>query len=291
MKCLIIGGNRFVGLRLSHILHGLKDIELHTLNRTGLAPHCPDAIAHKGDRRYLSQLHLDQDWDLVFDFACFTEPDAITATDFFRRVGRYVFISTASVYDPGAQLLEAAFAPLALNLNSPDNVVDYQSGKRRAEAVFAQQSRFPVLSVRFPVILGPDDYTERLVFHTERVKNQEPIYFPNPQARVSMVHAEDAARFLQWTIEQPLTGPLNVCSTRPISMAELMQQIEWATEVKALTTEVANTENASPYGPRQDWFMATDKLNKAGFTARPILEWLPELIGSSNIRRPKGFVH
>lgn len=39
MKILIIGGNRFVGLRLSMLLDKDKSCDLHILNRTGQAAH------------------------------------------------------------------------------------------------------------------------------------------------------------------------------------------------------------------------------------------------------------
>ncbi len=289
MKCLVIGGNRYVGLRLAVLLNSIKDIELHILNRTGQAPHCPGAVAHKGDRRLLSQLYVDKEWDVVFDFAAYTESDAAGALDFFKRVGKYIFISTASVYNPGENLREEAFAPQNLDLKLEDTKQDYQSGKRRAEAIFSQRAPFPFVSVRFPVILGPDDYTERLTFHTGRVKRSEGIYFPNHKAKVSMVHAEDAARGLFWLLSQSLTGPLNMASERPISMTNLLLQIELVTGFKAVIATQRDEENASPYCPDQNWYMSTDRLNKAGFVARPILDWLPELIGTTEA--PKGFVH
>lgn len=295
MKCLVIGGNRFVGLRLCLLLQELPGLELNILNRTGQAPHCPKAIVHKGDRRQLEGLFLEHDWDMIFDFACFNAAEAVNAVGFFKKVGRYVFISSASVYDEGANLTEGAFMAETMDLSlgtdalNPGNA--YQDGKRRAEAVFAQKAKFPVLSVRFPFILGPDDYTERLEFHVQHLRNAEPMYFPDLKARTSMIHAEDAARFLIWTMQKRLSGPLNVASTAPISLDTLVAQLELLLETKRVLAAKPDARNCSPYGCSADWFMNTAKLQKAGFTAAPILDWLPELVRTPGLQVRKGYVH
>jgi nucleoside-diphosphate-sugar epimerase len=50
----------------------------------------------------------------------------------------------------------------------------YAEGKRMAEAVLFQKASFPVVSVRFPIILGPDDYSKRLRFQVRRISSGEP---------------------------------------------------------------------------------------------------------------------
>lgn len=284
MKILIIGGNRFVGLRLSLLLAKLPGCELHILNRTGQAPHAKDAVKHKGDRKNLGSTGLDHDWDVIFDFACFTGDDADGAVQFFGKVKRYIFISTISVYDAAADLTEGDFDPLA---PLPDNQAkdytpedSYQDGKRRAEAVFAKQNKFPVVSVRLPYILGDDDYTQRLEFHVRCLEQGEPMFVPNPKARVSMIHAQDAARFLFWCLDRDFTGPINVASPEPIAMEELIAQIEKVTGETWMECDESSPENDSPYGSATDFFVDVSKVKKLGFEARKIREWLPALVES-----------
>lgn len=290
MKVLIIGGNRFVGLRLSHALEAEPGVELHILNRTGFVPHVKNAILHKGDRRFLAGGYVDRDWDFVFDFACFNEEEAKAAVSFFRNVNHYIFISSASVYDSGVNLSESAFAPDKWNLGQAP-AGGYTDGKRRAEAVFAQLARFPVLSVRFPFLLGPDDYTQRLDFHVQKTLRGEPIYIPNPAARVSMLNSEDATGFLLWATRNPLSGPLNVASAQPISLKDLMAQIELVTGKSPVLAKTADADNHSPYGVDGDFSVSTKKLSDLGFNVQPILNWLPGLIGTPVASRPKGYVH
>ncbi len=284
MKILIIGGSRFVGLRLSLLLEKIKGCEIHILNRTGQAPHCKSAVVYKGDRGNLALTHLARDWDLVFDFACYNQIQAESATQFFGKVSRYIFISTMSVYDFKGNLKESDVAPKDLDLSAEDANANepgmqYKLQKRRAEAVFAQHAKFPVLSVRFPFILGPDDYRQRLEFHVGRIQRGEEICVPNPAARVSMIHSEDAARFLFWAKDQILVGPLNVSSTKPLSIRDLILHIELVTGRKCVFSHEPSDENQSPYAPPNDFFMDTSLLNNAGFVVRPIADWLPELIG------------
>jgi nucleoside-diphosphate-sugar epimerase len=291
MKCLVIGGNRFVGLRVVHALDKIPGVELHVLNRTGQVAHTKNATIYKGDRNRLETAFLGSDWDVVIDFACFTQAEAERSLEFFKNVGRYIFISTISVYDESADLKEDAVQPEKHDLSKPAIVPPtYQDGKRRAEAVFHQQNRFPVMSVRFPVILGPDDYTHRLDFHIDRVKRSEPIFIPNMNAKISMVHAEDAANFLLWALDKKLAGPVNVASRDPISLAGLMGQIELVTGIKPTLAKSEDGDNHSPYAPKEDWYVNTEKMRKAGFDPRPIKDWLPALIGDPPNVKPR-FVH
>ena len=285
MKVLIIGGNRFVGLRLALMLDRKSDIELHILNRTGQVAHVRNAIIHKGDRNNFKPTHLDQDFDLIFDFATYTGEQARASLDYFKSVGRYIFVSTASVYNSGHLIQESAFDPSQWQIanaapaaNDPGSL--YQFGKRHAESIFMQQAPFPTLLVRFPFILGPDDYTNRLSFHIQNVEQGLPIFFPNILMRTSFVSSDDAARFLFWSMDQNCTGPINVASPEPISMQELMKNIEAITGKKAYYAKVANPENSSPYGDQDDWTLAVTRMEDQGFKASALASWLQTTIQS-----------
>lgn len=281
MKVLVIGGNRFVGLRLTHALAQDKSIDLNIVNRTGQAPHADGAAVYKADRTNWLHSHIDKDWDVIVDFAAFNDKDAIGAMEYFTNVKRYIFISSVSVYDDGENLSESIVDPMKFDLSAPlrqGNPQAYQDGKRRAEAAFHQLAPFPAVSVRFPFILGPDDYTRRLEFHVQRVENGQPICAPKPDSRFSLIHAEDACRFLIWSMTQTFAGPLNVASPTPLSMTELLRRIEKKVGRKTLLAQTASIENASPYAAGKEWFMDVTKAKNLGFEARPYEKWLGELI-------------
>jgi nucleoside-diphosphate-sugar epimerase len=284
MKTLIIGGNRFVGLRLSLALDKAPDCDLHILNRTGQAAHVKNAAIYKGSRDNLAGTHIDKDWDVIYDFACYNYAQARESLDYFGKVGRYVHISTGSVYDDGRLQDESGFDPLAWRQHETPSEEEkknmYQFGKRQCEAAFAQENKWPTLLVRLPFILGPDDYTRRLEFHIERIEKGLSIYFPDIEAHTSLCFSEDAARFLTQTLKDSFTGPVNIASPQDITLKSLVAQIERRVGRKAQLSPKETDENHSPYGNPASRSMDVSRAKKNGFVAKPLDAWLPDLIDS-----------
>lgn len=285
MRVLIIGGNGFVGRRLSQALSREPGVELHVLNRSGKVDGVERAHLHTGNRNRLGASGVADDFDVVVDFVCFTDRQADEAADYFSKAGRYVLISSMSVYDGGAGLTEEAFDGTTFDLSAPPRrgnpIEAYQDGKRRAEAVLAQRDRFPSIAVRFPFILGPDDYTGRLAFHVDRVAKGRPVYIPNKAARISLIHAADAAAFLVWSIRSGFEGPANVASPDAISLGALVTEIEKVVGRSMIAAHDPSGDNASPYGAQVDVFMSTERVERAGFRARSLADWLPALIAET----------
>jgi nucleoside-diphosphate-sugar epimerase len=281
VKVLIIGGNGFVGRRLSLGLDARSDIELHVLNRHGAVRGAGRASLHKGNRNDLPGSGLDRDWDAVVDFVAFDDRQANAAVEYFRGAKRYIFISSQSVYDAGGPQREGDFDPSSVDLTMPAQARDpgsaYQEGKRRAEAAFAK-APFPTVLVRFPFLLGPDDYSRRLEFHIDRVKSGQPIAIPELGARISLIHAADACSFLEFALGAEFSGPINVASPDPITLGGLIAMIEAEVGKPVVIGDGSDPESQSPYGPPGDYFMATGHSHKLGFTARPVPDWLPALI-------------
>lgn len=50
--------------------------------------------------------------------------------------------------------------------------------------------------VRFPYVIGRDDYTDRLYFYVEHVVRQKPMYIDNMDAQMSFISVDDAGRLL-----------------------------------------------------------------------------------------------
>ena len=150
--------------------------------------------------------------------------------------------------------------------------------KRRAEAVFAQEAQFPVVAVRFPFIVGPDDYTHRLDFHVDRMRRGEGIYFPNLAAKIPMIHASDAADFLFWARGETFTGPLNVAAPDTISARELLAKIQLILDIEPQLSPRPEEDNVSPYGLEKNLILNTEQMRRYGFHTRAIDAWIPELI-------------
>ncbi len=299
MKILIIGGNRFVGLRLSLALDVAAEHELHILNRTGQVGHVENAVIHKGNRAALHGSYLDRDWDVVVDFAAFTGAEVRETLQYFKRVNRYICISSSAVYDGPSPWTEGAYDPYRWTKHEVPTDLEkenlYRFGKRQVEAELLQSPQFPALIVRFPFILGVDDYTERLNFHFERVRDGQPIYFPSPEAKISVIQSEDAAQFLAWAIRQDITGPLNVASPQPLPLARMIKMIEATLGQKAILIEKPvnppSESTYSPYGWPDDAILDVTKVQSLGYSPKPLDSWLPGLIASLGAPEKSGRLH
>ncbi len=280
MDVLVIGGNRFFGKKLSRKL--IQDGHNVTLlNRGNLDDGFGNQVSRiKCDRTNSSELQKavgHSTWDLVYDQVCYTAKEAQESKSIFDgRVGHYIFTSSQSVYEPNENIDESYFNPHTYRLKQHETKEsNYAEAKRQCEATFFDHHSFPVTAVRFPIVLGADDYTERLLFHLKRVMNCEEIYFPNPEARISFISSDDAAMVLNFLGNQDQgVGPINAAAEKPIALRDFMGLIEEATGKKALITKSATEESHSPYGINRDWFMNVQKLASMNCTPTPIENWL-----------------
>jgi nucleoside-diphosphate-sugar epimerase len=283
MKALVLGGNRFFGKQLVSLL--LQQGHAVTLlNRGQRADEFGERVQRIHlDRKRLNEGHAllgNQKWDIVYDHICYDAIEAKLACDVFRdKTRQYVFISSQSVYPPGNDIMESTFDPFTHAFSPPvDRDKDYGEAKRQAEAAFFQTNAFPVTAVRFPIVLGDDDYTERLKQHVQWVQGGRPIFFPKIDGRISFVQSSDAAGFLASLASRPLPGPVNCCSVEPIVLRELVHEIELAVGRDAIITGNEKEGVPSPFGIEDDWFMNTRKMQTYGFLPEPIIGWLPGLI-------------
>lgn len=283
MKALVLGGNRFFGKRLAQLLLQ-RGLDVTLLNRGQLADDFGDRVQRiKMDRRKINRetsALANQKWDIIYDHICFDAAEAKAACEAFRgKTKHYVFISSQSVYAEGASLLEEAVDPFTHPFEpSVNRDQDYGEAKRQAEAVFFQTNSFPVTAVRLPIVLGEDDYTERLKQHVKWVQEGKAIFFPAIEAKISFVQSSDAAKFLAAQADRALLGPVNCCSQEPIVLKNVMAEIERATGKTAIIKAKEGEGEPSPFGIESDWYMNTQKIRDYGFSAEPIENWLPGLI-------------
>ncbi len=265
MNILIIGGNRFFGKRVAELfLQSGHHVTL--LNRQNLDDGFNDKkiFRIKCDRsnaRQLADCVKDLKFDLVIDQVCFEASEALAAVEIFKnRTKKYIFTSTQSVYkDSGPNLSESVFNPEGYSFYPEiSRTSDYGEAKRQCEAVFFAQATMPVTAVRLPMVFGPDDYTGRFQFHVDRIKQQREIFFPNINAKLSLIHSADAASAIQFLALSDFKGPINIAANPVISLKELMDFIEGKIG-KALRLSASDLDSdKSPYGIESDWYMNTD---------------------------------
>lgn len=280
MKILIIGGTRFFGKRfVERMISNGHEVTILT---RGNSPDDFGGRVHRlrADRTNPSQLKsvIKEDYDVVVDNMLMTADEAMNIVAILEgRIGHYVMTSTLSVYDPkpGA-LTEMDFKAEDYQPETSLSIGGaYQKGKREAEHALLKAS-FSTSVMRIPVIVGPDDYTERLLTHVRACKDKKRLFFPNPEAKFSYLHAQDAARALEWFCKEKPRGTFNISAPDAWSHRELMRNIEVIT---SKTFEFGDSNDTpSPFGIPDDYYADTSKAKAAGFEVAVLKDWMPDLI-------------
>ena len=284
-KVLVLGGTRFFGRKLVELL--LADgHDVTIVTRGRLANPFGDKVKHlivdRRDTEAFSKAVEGEYYDIVYDNICYSPNEAKAFCDIFNgKMGKLVFTSTLSTYAAdGNAKSEADFDPYTYSIQMGDTeAFTYSEGKRQAEAVFFKYATSPVVAVRFPIVMGIDDYTKRLHFHVKHVANEEAIGFLNMDAEMSFILAEEAGQFLKWAGLTDVEGPFNATAQGTISLKDLMVLVEKATSKQAKIVLVENDEIRSPYAVPASWYMTTEKAEQAGFVFSKLNDWLPGLIG------------
>lgn len=276
-KVLIFGGSRYFGKRLAfRLAEAGDDVTIVTRGQLQV-PEAEGIRSIKGDRQSVATMKdLARDrYDLVYDNICFNPYQAKIATDaFMDQVGKYVLTSTMSVYAPGAELKESDFNPLHHDYYL-DAEHDYGQGKREAESYFFHRASFPVTTVRLPIVLGQDDYTDRLKMYVDAVRNEEPIVLHHPEALMGFISSFEAAAFLEWVGRADVSGPFNAASDGLISLGALMERIG---QHVGKPVHIVKDGESSPYDTDVDYYMSNTEAKKAGFVFTQLDDWIDRVI-------------
>lgn len=281
---LVLGGTRFFGRELVELL--IEDGHNVVILTRGQSDNpFGDKIEHlKADRLNKEELAKKvegRNFDIVYDNICYSPNDAYAFCEVFNgKIDKLVFTSTLSTYiADGNEKSEVDFDPYNYEILMGDREdFTYGEGKRQAEAVFFKYAKFPVVAVRFPIVMGVDDYTRRLHFHVERIANGEPIGFLNMDAEMSFIQATEAAQFLKWAGMTEVKGPYNATANGRITLSDLIKLVETATGKSAKISLVGNDEIGSPYAIPSSWYMTNEKATNSGFQFTNLHDWLKPLV-------------
>ncbi|MEU1176340.1 NAD-dependent epimerase/dehydratase family protein [Streptomyces sp. NPDC005820] len=217
MRLLVLGGTEFVGRAVVEAAVG-RGWDVTVLNRGRHTP-APGVTALTGDRTApggLDALGAHQgDWDAVVD-TWSSAPRAVhEAARLLRgRAGRYVYVSSCSVYTWAPPAGYTEDAPVVEGAAPDADSTDYLRDKRGGElaAVDAFGARDSVL-VRAGLILGPYENIGRLPWWLARTARGGPVLAPGPRdLPLQYVDARDLAAWILGAVERELSGPFNLMS-------------------------------------------------------------------------------
>lgn len=281
---LVLGGTRFFGKKLvERLLQSGHDVTIATRGQAGNP--FGERVTHlqfdRTDAAAFEAAVQGKSWDIVYDNICYSPNDAREAVRILDgKAGKLVFTSSLATYDPRPGIrTEEDFNPHIHEIREGDvSDFSYGEGKRQVEAVYYQQASFPVVAVRFPIVVGEDDYTERLLFHVQHVLERKPIAFASLDARMSYITSDEAAAFLQWAGEEGKAEPFNATASGDYTIAQFIALVEQATGERAKIALGGDDATRSPYAVGADWYMTNDKATRAGFTFSHLHDWLLPLI-------------
>jgi 2'-hydroxyisoflavone reductase len=214
MNILILGGTKFLGRHLveAALARGHRLTLFNRGSRSGLFEGVEEL---RGDRALgvegLQALRGRQ-WDAVVDTSGYVPRLVAASAEVLREnVGRYVFISSISVYSDFAEAPDES-SPVAqlADPNSEDIPRDYGALKAACEEVVKAAFGERALSIRPGLIVGPFDPTGRFTYWPRRIARGGDVLAPaDPAADVQFIDARDLARWVVELIERKVGGVFN----------------------------------------------------------------------------------
>lgn len=288
MNILVLGGTRFFGRRLIHrLLQEGHDVTVATRGNTqdDFGDHVRRVIADRSDANGLSTKLAGQTYDVVYDQICFTPKQAKASLDALGdRVGRYVFTSTISVYDPSpAMTKESDFDPIGYPVDLQAESYEYGEGKRQAESYLFAHAPCPVVAVRVAMVVsGDDDYTGRFAFHVRHVADGVSIGVLPDDHPITYVTAWDVAAHLHHLgVKSTFAGPINAANGGFFSTRTLCHEIGTIlgkTPVFHISQDAQSDPDYSPYAFDGSLYIANELAAADGFIYPPLSDSLPQMV-------------
>lgn len=298
LRILILGGTGFTGpYQVRYAL--VRGHKITTFNRGKTHPgELPNEVEQLiGDRKGKLDALKDRQWDVVIDNPTTLPAWVRDAGQILKgNAGRYVFISTISVYgevktgvdetastekyegaDPYKETLEAMKAS------------GYKTyGPLKALSEQEAENWFPgkTLIIRPGLIVGPRDETDRFTYWPVRIDRGGEVLAPgNPADPVQFIDARDLAEWTIHMVEGRETGIYNATGpAKPLGIGEMLDGIKEAEKSNAsfswmseefLTQQKVEAWSDMPVWTGKESGLARTSISRAlskGLTFRPLAD-------------------
>jgi 2'-hydroxyisoflavone reductase len=295
MNILLIGGPKFVGRALidSALAAGHR-ITMFNRGKTN-ADLYPEVEKLRGDRDGDLDALKGRQWDAVIDTSGYLPRIVRQSAELLAdSVGRYVFISTISVYPEIAGSTEDSPLATLEDETTEDIPKAYGGLKVLCERVVQDTYGDRALIVRPGLIVGPYDPTDRFTYWVIRAAQGGEMIAPeNPDYPVQVIDVRDLA---DWTVNKTAAGTSGVFNAtgpeQPIPFGELIDtpkrisgsdaQPVWVSAEFLAEHEVAAWAEIPLWIPGEAWGTVNiDRGLAAGMTFRSLadtvrdtLEWV-----------------
>lgn len=275
----MLGGTSFVGRAIvEQALADGHDLTLFSRGRTGggLFPQVERLVGDRETGDYASLEHGS--WDAVVDVSGYV-PRHVRQAGAAVDVGRYLFISTGSVYDR-----EQAADPLtedAPRLAPERGTEDHRSpayGPLKVACEDDVQARWGERAtiVRPGIVAGPHDPTDRFTYWARRAAEGGRVALPGrPDQPVQVVDSRDLARLVLALLAGDTPGVFNaVGPAEPTTLAQLVHSCAEAAGATVDLVPVATQPDFPLVLPDASWDVmfrrSADRAREHGLTATPL---------------------
>ena len=286
MSILILGGTGFTGpFQVKYALE--RGHKVTVFNRGKTKPgELPEGVEQLiGDRNGQLDALKGRKWDVVIDNPTSVPVWVRDAAQVLKgNVGRYVFISTISVYAEHSAPGKEEDAPLAkyegedAMKETRDTLIASQFklyGPLKALSEAEAEKWFPgtTLVIRPGLIVGPGDQTDRFTYWPVWIDRGGEVLAPgNPTDPVQFIDARDIAEWTIRMVENGATGIYNATGpTQPLGVGELLDGIKRALKSNAkLTfadTAFLEAQKVEPWSDMPVWIPPQGEMGGMGRTS------------------------
>ena len=225
-KILILGGTNFVGRNIVEQLLKNNSVELCLFNRNKTNSDLfPGIRKISGDRETSDiQKIAEESWDAIVDVSAYY-PDSLSRLLQLvsGKTKKYIFISTASVYDfekfNGTPFKEDDQTVDCSEEEKTGNTMEtYGKRKKACEDLFKKyEDVFNYIILRPGIIYGQYDHTDRLYYWIYRIKNFSEILLPeNGDFILNLSFMNDIAQCIEYFITHETTNNTYNITTHPV---------------------------------------------------------------------------
>lgn len=279
MNILVLGGTRFFGIHLVKCLLSRGDHVTIATRGNIKAPFGDEVesiIIERSTELSIKNALRGKYYDVIYDNLVYSSNDIKYLLDNIN-CKQYIITSTTSVYDKHLNTVEEDFNPrIGDVIWCSGSEYDYSKRKRYAEmALFQKYESQKAIAVRFPFVIGQDDYTNRLYFYVEHVVKKKPMYIENVNCQMGFVRSDEAGKFLAYLSKTDFTGSINGSSIGTISIKAILDYVIQETNIEPMLSE---SGEKAPYNGERDYSISTERAQQLGFEFSDLKGWIYGLL-------------
>lgn len=280
MKILVIGGTRFFGIHtVNELLAKGHDVTIATRGKAS------DEYGDRVKRIIIDRTNEDsmktalngRSYDVVIDKIAYCSNDIKYVMEAVN-CDKYIHMSSTSVYESARlNIVEADFDGVSKELIWCDRkAFSYEKIKQQAEcALWQEYSDKNWLAVRYPFVIGKDDYTKRMLFYVEHTMKAIPMNIDNLDYQMGYIRSDEAGKLMAFLADKDIKGAINGSSKGTISIREIIEYVEKKTGTRAIIDQTG--ENA-PYNGTAEYSINTEKAESLGFRFSVLQDWIYGLL-------------